>query len=296
MKTVGGVAALVASLSFLASCAALPTSDKVKTFGEAAAASSSALKDALSANRMIALQTSREREAASYMTGKPYLLRMDEVDRSNVLQAREQLAVLSALDNYANALVRAADQGVIDELESASQRLATAAGAIGQTILPTASPIIGPAAKVTGRLGGLALGNAYAAEIQSIIVATDPTVQKVATTMPASLSAIARFATAQMEGYEVQRQVTLDAVQRDRGVDKLEMYKEYLIARSDVETLQVQADALKTSGGVFEQLAEAHHALATGTPDAATLVKKFSDTATDISELISAVRATRGTK
>ncbi|MBZ9959322.1 hypothetical protein [Mesorhizobium sp. BR1-1-14] len=278
----------------IASCAALPTADKVASFGDAASSSSNAMKEALNANRLVALQTSREREAVAYITHKPYLLRMDDVDKSNLVQAREQVAVLSALNLYAKALVKAADQGTIADLEAASARLGASAGTLAAAAVPTAAPIVGPAFKLTGRLLGIALGNAYAAEIQSIISATDPTVQKIALTMPTSLNAVGLLVEAQVEGYEVQRQILMDAIRRDSKVDRLRLYKEYLVARSDVETLQMQASILKSSAVVFQELAEAHKALANGAPDSSALVKKFAATAAELSELISAVRATQG--
>lgn len=285
---------LAALMMSFASCAALPTADKVKSFGDAASSSSSAMKDALNSNRLVALQTSKDREATAYITGKRYLLRMDDVDKNNILEAKDQLAVLDALNLYSKALVKAAEQGVIDDLEAASARLGTAAGTLGEAAVPTGAPIIGPLFKVSGRLMGLGLGNAYAAEIQSIVSARDPTIQTIAQTMPVSLNAVALFVGAQVEGHEVQRQILLDALRRDPKVDRLQLYKEYLASRSDVETLQIQAKILESSAGVFQELAEAHKALANGSPDAAELVKKFAATSADLSELISAVRATTG--
>jgi hypothetical protein len=281
-------------LMFMTSCAALPNADKVKGFGEAAASSSSAMKDALSSNRTIALRTSREREAVAYMTGRPYFLRMNDADRKLILEAKEQVAVLSALENYAKALVKAADQGVISDLEAASSRLTTAAGNTASLLSPGSAPVIGPAFKVSGRLIGLGLGNAYAMEIQAILRTTDPTVQAIAKNMPASLEAVAVVVGAQAEGFEVQRQITLDTVLRDRKVDRLALYKEYMMARSDVETVETQVKALSGSVKVFSQLAEAHGALAAGSSDAAILVKNFSATATDLAELIKAVRQVEG--
>lgn len=286
---------LIAALAiFIASCAALPSADKVKSFGEAASASSSVMKDALNASRLVALQTSKEREATAYITGKRYLLRMDDVDKSKLLEAKGQLAVLSALELYSKALVKAAEHGVIDDLEAASARLGTASGALGEAAVPTAAPIVGPVFKLSGRLVGFGLGNAYAAEIQSIVRARDPAVQQIAQTMPVSLNALALFVGAQVEGYEVQRQILLDALRSDRKIDRLQLHKEYLAARSDVETLQIQSETLKSSADVFQQLAEAHKAIANGSPDAAVLVKEFLATSADLSELISAVRATTG--
>ncbi|WP_156936444.1 hypothetical protein [Mesorhizobium sp. LNJC394B00] len=286
---------ILAALGLLAaSCAALPNADKVKGFGEAASSSSTVMKDALNTNRLVALKTSREREADAYITGRSYLLRMDDRDKEMLLDAKEQVAVLAALDQYAKALVKAADQGVINELEAASSRLGTAAGTIGSAIAPTAAPVIGPALKLSGRVVGLGLGNAYAAEIQSIVRATDPTIQQIAETMPISLSTIATVASAQAEGFEVQRQITLDTIRRDPKVDRLTLYKEYMVARGEVETTDTQINALVSSAGIFDQLAKAHGALAKGSPDAAILVKQFAATSSELAELIKAVRNTQG--
>ncbi|WP_136658380.1 hypothetical protein [Nitratireductor sp. XY-223] len=277
-----------------AACAALPTTEKVKSFGDAAASSSSAMKNALNADRLVAVRKSTEREAKAYVTGKAYRLVMTAEEESNLLKADDQVAVLSALDAYAKALVKAADKGVIDDLETASVNLGTAAASLGAAAVPTAAPIVGPAFKLTGRLLGLGLGNAYAAEIQSVIRATDPTVQVIATNMPKSLDPIALVIQEEVNRYEFERQNLLNAIRRDKKVDRLQLYKEYLVARNDVVVMQQQAISIRKSSGIFNKLGKAHKALADGSPDAAALVADFAAASAELAELIKAVRTVSG--
>lgn len=295
IRRLAATATIIVSIS---SCAALPTKEKVESFGVAASSSATAMKEALNANRLLALQTSKEREATAFIRGESYLLRMNEIDRENLLEAQNQLAILAALGDYASALAKSADEGVVRDLEAASAKLGTATGTLGAAAVPTAAPVIGPAFKLGGRLLGYALGSAYAAEIQAIITARDPTIQEIANTMPASLNAVARFVNAQVDDYEIKKQELLDALREKQEihnhiiyVDRSQLYKEYLVARSDVETLQAQADALRHSETLFKQLAKAHNALAKGDPEASALVSKFAATASELVELIASIRA-----
>ena len=290
MRNIRRLAATATIFVTLSACAALPTKEKVELFGVAASSSATVMKEALNANRLLALQTSKEREATAFIRDKSYLLRMNEFDRTNLLEAPNQIAILAALGDYASALAKSADEGVVRDLEAASAKLGTATGTIGAAAVPTAAPVIGPAFKLGGRLLGYALGSAYAAEIQAIITARNPTIQEIASTMPASLSAVALFVDAQVEGYEIKKQERLDALRADPKVDRTQLYREYLTARSDVETLQAQANALRRSEALFKQLADAHNALAKGEPEAAALVGKFAATASELAELIAAIR------
>lgn len=278
------------SLSLLVACASLPTPNKVKAFGDAAASSSSAFRAALSANNTIVIEHSKRKEADAYINGEPYQLILSEAEKKFVLSAPDQLAALKALNNYATALSKAADDGVIAELETASADLGAAVGAIGVTVVPTAAPVIGPAFKLSGRLIGIGLGNAYASEVQAILVSTDPFIQELSRTLPVSLRASATFVNAQVENFEIQQQILLDSIRSDKKIDRIQLYREYLMARRELETIQAQVAALKNSNETFKQMAEAHEALAKGSPNTEALIKQFSNTADSFSELLNALQ------
>jgi hypothetical protein len=279
------------------SCAALPPDKDVKSFGEAAIASSTAMQTALDTNRVLAVRISHEREGLSYLSRKrQYALRLNETDATLVVSAKEQLSVLASLNSYAKALIQAADQGVTTELVGAANELATAAGTLAGAAAPSAAPIITPAFKLSGNLLGLAMKDRYAREVRGVIRATDPAVQEIAKRMPDSLRMIAILTKAQVENFEIKRLATLNEVRRDKRLDHLQLYKEYLVARSDIDNAVILQTALESSDGLFAKLGAAHSALAKDKPDADAQVKEFASVVNDLAALIKAVNTAGGSQ
>ncbi|MER9655989.1 hypothetical protein NKJ26_21205 [Mesorhizobium sp. M0152] len=253
------------------------------------------MEEALTTNRMLAVRISQEREGLAYMTGSPgYQLRLNDYDKKLIVTAPAQLEVLSALDAYARALVQAGDQGVGTQLVDAANKLGAAAGQLAGAAVPGAAPISGPAIKLAGNLAGLALQDAYATKIQGIIRKADPAVQFIAKNMPDSLNSVALLVHAQVEDYEVDRLLVLDALRRDGRVNRLQRYKEYLAARADVDSTVTLQETLENSGNIFSKLAAAHKALAEGSPDASARVQAFAAVATDLAALVKALKTTQG--
>lgn len=272
-------------------CAALPKAEKVKAFGAAVDSSAGILGDALSTNRVIAVRTSQERQAVAYIQGGRVRLDEADVDLGAIISAPEQVAMLDALQAYGKALELAADQGVIDELEKASVRLGEAAGDMVVAASPVASPVAGPALKVAGRLLGFSLGNAYAAEITSVIRARDPAVQKVTSLLVNDLEGIVSLIDIQVLNFDIKRQESLIAVRADRRVDRLALYKEHMVARADLDTIKVKQAALSNFKTILEKMAATHHALATNQVDTAKLIADFVALSSDMRDVLKAVNA-----
>lgn len=283
-----------ALILLLSSCANLPPDEDVKAFGDAASSSMSAMQNALNTNRLLAVKISQEREGLAYLTGAPgYQLRLSDADAGLVLTAAKQIEVLGALNGYASALVEAADKGVTTELTDAANKLGASVGALAGAVSPETAPITTPAIKLGANLVGLGLKHRYATEIRDVIRQADPAVQQLVGELPASLEGIALLTQVQVENYEVKRLEVLDALRRDRRVDHLARYKEYLIARADVDNVVTLQKALKSSASIFAKLGAAHKALAEGANDRSAQVQEFAAVASDLAALLKAINATR---
>ena len=275
-------------------CTTIPKVEKVKAFGDAAAASSAVMKNALKANRVIAVRTSQEREADAYIRGQIFQLATNEKDERLIIKAPAQIATLQALEEYSQALVLAADQGIVDELEDAAVKLGAAAGTAIAAASPMAAPVIGPALKIPARLFGLALGNQYAAEIQAVIVARDPDVQRLTAQLIEQMAGVSALISGQVLNYEIKRHEVLKTVRSDRRVTRLELYKEYMTARTDLDTIKAEQAVIANYQNILGGLAEAHHALATNTADTAQILANFISLTNDITDVLKAVRAANG--
>ncbi len=113
-----------------AGCAVLPKADQVDRFGTAAAASTSLLQDVSRTHRVLSVRIGEEAQAARFVQGQNFKL----IDSPSATLPPSDFSVrieaLEALQDYATALKLAADQGVIDQLEQASQKLGNAAGSV----------------------------------------------------------------------------------------------------------------------------------------------------------------------
>ncbi len=292
MKTM--IVFVIAVAALTAGCSTLPKAEKVRAFGDAASSSSSVMKNALKTNRMIAVRTSQEREAEAYVKGRIFKLVTNDIDAAIIVQAPAQIAALDALEEYSRALALAADQGVMDQLEAASVKLGEAAGATVAAASPIAAPVIGPVFKVPARVMGFALGNQYAAEIQAVIVARDADVQKLTSHLVNQMGGVSALISAQVLNYEIKRQEALKAVRGDKRVTRLELYKEYMAARVDLDTIKAEQAVVANYKSVLEALAEAHHALATGQADSAEILANFVAIANDITDVLKATKAAEG--
>jgi len=276
--------------SVLAGCATLPKATKVEDFGAAVEAGAAILGGMATTNRTLAFTIGEEDQANNYITGRNFTLgdmpdRFFDPARINV---RRQ--ALSALSAYGSALKRAADGTAIADLENASVRLGEAAGKIVAAASPVSAPIIGPAAKLAGRGIGFVIGNAYAAEIQSIIVARDPDVAIVVELLKADLAVIAGALQLQFDDLQIQRKLTLVNVRSDRRVDRLRLYAEYESARRELDILKLQVAAANSCGAVLDGIVEAHSELVRNEPDAAASVARLVALTNDLSELVAAIR------
>lgn len=273
-----------------AACSTLPTSQSVSDFGAAASVGTGLLRNAVSAHRTIALRIGEEDQVGRLLVRSRWSLgdRPDAMLSEVSLQPR--LAALAALNEYAEALKSAADQGVIDRLEQAATNLGTAVSGVATVASPASAPIVGPAIRIASRGLGYLLGNAYAGEIHAIIVAHDADVQAIVDVLKVDLAGISGVLRLQLDDYEKQRKLTLLEIQQDPLVDRLALYHEYKVARQDVSGLKVLVAAISNYSQLLSNLAETHSALAQDKPDAQAALNKFMSLTADLSTLLTAVK------
>jgi anti-sigma-K factor RskA len=136
---------------------------------------------------------------------------------------------------------------------------------------------------------GFLLGNAYAGEIQAVIVARDPDVRALVAALKTDLADISDVLTEQAYDLEAQRKVNLMLIRQGGRVDRLRLYSEYKAARQEVATQAALAVAVGQYADVLDQLAAAHAALASGAPDAALTIQRFVALTNDLVDLVAAV-------
>jgi len=236
------------------------------------------------------LRIGEEKEASKFLQKERYTL----ADTSDAILSKAslaaQLAALAALQDYGKALAKAADQGVIDSLEQASAKLGTSIGNLGTTAFPTSAPVIGPVVKIAAEGTGWLLGNRYAAEIHSIIVARNEDVKRLAALLKRDMPLILRELNDQAFIFEERRQSSLDRVQEDPKVTKLELYHEFKAARQDTSAVRALVVATRGYNDLLDSLVAAHDALANDDPNAAVLIARFQILSTDVAALITALR------
>jgi len=92
-----GIKAALLSALVCASCSSLPSTEKVSTFGSAAANTATALQAAVAADRTIGLQIGQEEEADKFLQNKKYTLADTSDAILNKRSLSAQLAALKAL-------------------------------------------------------------------------------------------------------------------------------------------------------------------------------------------------------
>lgn len=206
------------------------------------------------------------------------------------LKDSAQIQAAKALEGYGDALKKAVDGGTIEKLEQASVKLGDAASTIVSAASPMTAPIAGPAIKVGARISGFLMGSVYANEIQAIITARNNDVIAVAALLKTDMESIAGSLARQASFFEIQRKGTLQLISEDPGVNRLQLYNEYYVARKDAGAMRATAAAAAKYAEVLSALVDAHAAVAVADPNADVFLKRFSVLADDLAALIKAAK------
>jgi hypothetical protein len=169
--------------------------------------------------------------------------------------------------------------------------LGASVGNLGATAFPAYAPVIGPVVKIASEGTGWLLGNRYAAEIHFIIVARNEDVKRLAALLKRDMPRVLRELNDQVFIFEERRQSSLDRVQEDPKVTKLELYHEFKAARQDTNAVKALVVAARGYNDLLDSLVAAHDALAKDDPDSDVLIARFQMLSTDVAALITALRA-----
>lgn len=287
---------LVALLLICTACSAVPKLDKVDDFSVAADNSTELLKTAAAANRNIAIRRGEESEAVNYITKAPFTLLVQPEAALDERVFTARLETLNALQAYAKALKLAVDEGVTTKLEEASARLGTTGGSIAAS-----SPLAAPAFKIAASGLGYALTGAHARRVQAIVKATDPDVQKVTKLLQKDFKDVAKDLKQQLSIFNANRHAALAVIRGNSSLDRLalrdrlELYREFKMARQDVSAQQALIAAVENYDQILEGLGKAHAALASGEPDNDVALKRFVALTNDLVDLFTAATKEKAT-
>lgn len=266
-----------------------PSPSEVAMTGRASvqqvAGSPEAIRDAKAA-----FDKAKAQQVAAKQAGLTFTLADAPTSQINGLQNSAQMQAAKALEGYGDALKKAIDEGTIEKLEQASVKLGDAAGNIVTAASPLSAPIAGPALKVGSRIAGFLMGNAYANEIQAIIVARNKDVIAIAALLKEDMALVGDSVKRQADFFEVQRKANLQLIGQDPNVTRLQLYNEYYTARKEAGTMRATAVAAAKYAEVLDALVEAHAAVAAADPNSELFLKRFVVLADDLAALIKAAK------
>ncbi len=242
------------------------------------------------ADAKAAFEKAKAQQLAAKQAGLAFTLADAPTSQINGLQNSAQMQAAKALEGYGDALKKAIDEGTIEKLEQASVKLGDAVGNIVTAASPLSAPIAGPGLKVGSRIAGFLMGNAYANEIQAIIVARNKDVIAVAGLLKQDMALVADSVKRQADFFEIQRKANLQLIGQDPNVTRLQLYNEYYTARKEAGTMRATAVAAAKYAEVLDALVEAHAAVAAADPNSELFLKRFVVLADDLAALIKAAK------
>lgn len=208
------------AMAFLTGCSSLPEDAKVVAFGAAVDNGIAVIRQAGNENANIALLWDKEFQAGQYICGEEWSS-VSKPSSSIAPSAIEfRIRRLEALAAYASALKTASDKSGIDKLADASSNLIVTASGLASTVVPDAAPLVAPIAKIAGKAAGLAIQDHYARQVNEIIVATDPYVQRIVPRLVSDMSNVEVASTKTLRDYKIVRDVNLDNMRIKEIVEK----------------------------------------------------------------------------
>lgn len=300
-KLLSWVATNFVSLSLLlcvalsAGCSTLPTSQQTSSFGTAAASASNLLQKAVTAHYSNAELYSKFIQADIFLQKGNYRL----IGASGPTFPRSQLQIrinaIKSLERYGKALASASSPATIKQLEDSALKLSSSVESFASLASPMSIPVLRPIIKATARVVGWTLGNAYAAEIQSIVTARNKDVQTLVVLLKSDLSDLKKVFADQYRLIDSTRRTLLNSIRdaNDPRIDRLRMYHEFNSARNDVLSARVSGAVIANYEIVLDELAVAHDKLANRSPDAAFYVQRFVAITDNISDIAKAISESR---
>lgn len=279
---------LVTLTSICAGCAVLPSKSDLDGFAAATSSSAKTVAAAVSASNQVATDQDEQLQAIQYIRGGRYaLVELPQSKLTNRLDADQlqiRLAAISDLQNYANAVGKAADQGTVDQLEASAEKLTNSVAALATAM--GGSPMVAPAIKVVGRAAASAVSDTYVRQVLDVVRKTDPVVNNLVDLLKNDLGPLQTDLWVQATAYAGLRDQQLAVLRRDPRVNRAALYEAYMNARSDVKARYALGDAATPISDLLQSIHDTHHALTTGSGDIGLTIKRLSALAKDSAALI----------
>lgn len=283
-----------------AACASLPSKEQLTAFGDASTKGVSTVTAVVASRETLRLRQNELRQASNYMRGKRFsavsIPTFDTPQGSAkaqdelTTQLQIRLDALNDLQAYSKAVGDAADQGTVDDLVAATEKLATNIGKLAAVAAPNAAAVLVPAFKVAGEIAGYGLADSYVRRVNAIIKQADPVVAEVIRLLRADLAGLSADIDIEAESYAGLRDEQLHVIRDDPRVRRSELYNAYLSARTDIATNFELAKAATAVDGVLMAIANTHHALAENKPDVALTTERMSALSSDLATVITALK------
>ena len=287
---------LAALMLICGGCAALPSKTDLDSFGTVTSNSANTVAAAVAASSRVASEQDEQLQAINYVRGRAYALvevpQSTRVKRLDPDQLAIRLAALRDLQGYAKAVAKAADQGTVDQLEAAAEKLTTSVATLATAV--GGAPVVAPAIKLAGRAATYAVSDSYVREVVGIIRKTDPIVKELVDLLKTDLAPMQTDLQVQAAGYAGLRDQQLAVLRQDPRVSRAALYDAYMNARADIKGRYALSEAAAPITELLQSIYDTHHALATGAGDVGLTIKRLSTLAQDSAAVIQAVKKDSG--
>lgn len=291
---------MLALAGLCSACASLPSKEQLAAFSEASGKGVSTVSQVVDSGHTLEARQDELRQASNFVRGKrfaaesiPKSQRPPKAAKAQIVideQLQIRLNALKDLQAYSKAVGDAADQGTVDGLVSATEKLGTNIGELAKIIVPEAGAVASPAIKLIGKSAGYGLADSYVHNVNGVIKEADPVVAEVIRLLRLDLAGLPPRIDFDAGKYAALREVQLRLIRDDRRVNRSELHNAFFSARADIAANYELAKAADAVDGVLKAIADTHHSLVEGKPDVDLTIKKMSALSTDLAAVITAMK------
>jgi len=258
-------------------CSSTPTSKQAATFGTSATAALELVKDARAVEADLGRERSIERYACNFLRGgKIVLAAKPEGKFSPVLV--EQIQLLDAISNYADALSKATDPEIAAKLEASAATLSDSVVTLaGSLPAASASPIIGPAVKLISTVAVDVIELETRARLREVITRTDPFLRTAAAKLLEDLATVEIDTARSFAQWKAARACSLEALRSDIRTPAHRLYTSYKDADAVGRQFHQRSLALAQRGEILGALLRAHYDLISDEVDLDATLQKLKD-------------------
>ncbi|WP_313556467.1 hypothetical protein [Agrobacterium cavarae] len=286
---------LLTTAVLCSACSSLPSKQDLAAFGDASSKGVAVVTQVVASGETLRTRQDELRQVSKYMRGARFAAESIPIlpDPSQAVidaQLKIRLSALSDLQAYAKAVGDAADQGAIDGLIAATEKLGSNIGELAKLAAPEIAPVAAPAFKALGKAVGYGLADGYVRKVNAVIKEADLIVAEVIRLLRQDLAELPPDIDIEAGTYAALRDEQLHIIRSDSRVTRSDLYGAYFSARTDIAANYELAKAATAIDGVLKSIADTHHALAQGKPDVDLTIKRMSALSTDLAAVIAALR------